>query len=81
MSANEIDQIKERYTQFANTLAEVSEALNSLRKTIRKIEGYAAIIDLQISELPSSSGKDSATKHGTNGDLIEHTKNDGLPRS
>ena len=45
---NEVEQIEERYTQFANTLAELSRCRITLNKTIHKLEGLAALIDLQI---------------------------------
>lgn len=51
MEENEMDRVKQQYTELANALAELSGALDSLKKTIHKIEGFAAIIDLQIDAL------------------------------
>lgn len=51
MEENEMDRVKQRYTELANALGELSGLLDSLKKTIHKIEGFAAIIDLQIDAL------------------------------
>lgn len=48
MEENEMDRIKQRYTELANALGELSGLLDSLKKTIHKLEGLAALIDLQI---------------------------------
>ena len=48
MEANEMDRVKQRYTELANALGELSGLLDSLKKTIHKLEGLAALIDLQI---------------------------------
>lgn len=56
MNENEVDRIREQYTQFAKTLAELSLCLSMLTKTIHKLEGFAAIIDLQIEALRPQNG-------------------------
>lgn len=48
MEKNEMDRVKQRYTELANMLGELSGGLDSLKKTIHKLEGLAALIDLQI---------------------------------
>lgn len=48
MEKNEMDRVKQRYTELANALGELSGLLDSLKKTIHKLEGLAALIDLQI---------------------------------
>ena len=48
MEKNEMDRVKQRYTELANALGELSGQLDSLKKTIHKLEGVAALIDLQI---------------------------------
>ena len=48
MKKNEMDRVKQRYTELANALGELSGLLDSLKKTIHKLEGLAALIDLQI---------------------------------
>ena len=48
MEENEMDRVKQRYTELANALGELSGLLDSLKKTIHKLEGLAALIDLQI---------------------------------
>ena len=39
MEENEMDRVKQRYTELANALGELSGLLDSLKKTIHKIEG------------------------------------------
>ena len=57
MEKNEMDRVMERYTELANVLGELSGVLDSLKKTIHKIAGFAAIIDLQIDALnPNHDG-------------------------
>lgn len=51
MEKNEMDRVKQRYTELANMLGELSGGLDSLKKTIHKLEGLAALIDLQIEAL------------------------------
>ena len=53
MEKNEMDRVKQRYTELANALGELSGLLDSLKKTIHKLEGLAALIDLQIEALNS----------------------------
>lgn len=48
MEKNEMDRVKQRYTELANALGELSGLLDSLKKTIHKLEVLAALIDLQI---------------------------------
>ena len=66
MEENEMDRVKQQYTELANALAELSGALDSLKKTIHKIEGFAAIIDLQIDALnPKRDGSAMGLLPGT----------------
>ena len=63
---NEVEQIEERYTQFANTLAELSWCRITLNKTIHKLEGLAALIDLQIDAVnPKRDGNAMGLLPGT----------------
>lgn len=63
---NEVEQIEERYTQFANTLAELSRCRITLNKTIHKLEGLAALIDLQIDAVnPKRDGNAMGLLPGT----------------
>ena len=39
MKENEIDRVKQQYTELANVLGELSGLLVSLKKTIHKLEG------------------------------------------
>lgn len=66
MSENEVDQLREQYTQFANTLAKLSLCLSTLTKTIHKLEGLAALIDLQIEAMnPKHDGSAMGLLPGT----------------
>ena len=66
MSENEVDQLREQYTQFANTLAKLSLCLSTLTKTIHKLEGLAALIDLQIDAVnPKRDGNAMGLLPGT----------------
>ena len=56
MEENEMDRVKEQYTKLANMLGELSGGLDSLKKTIHKLEGLAALIDLQIETLNPKHG-------------------------
>ena len=67
---NEVEQIEERYTQFANTLAELSRCRITLNKTIHKLEGLAALIDLQIDVLrPQNGNRAMELLPGTGADM------------
>lgn len=67
---NEVEQIEERYTQFANTLAELSRFRITLNKTIHKLEGLAALIDLQIDALrPQNGNRAMELLPGTGADM------------
>lgn len=67
---NEVEQIEERYTQFANTLAELSRCRITLNKTIHKLEGLAALIDLQIDALrPQNGNRAMELLPGTGADM------------
>ena len=66
MEENEMDRVKQRYTELANALGELSGLLDSLKKSIHKIEGFAAIIDLQIAALnPKRDGNAMGFLPGT----------------
>lgn len=66
MEENEMDRVKQQYTELANALAELSKALKSLSKAVRKLEGFAAIIDLQIDALnPKRDGSAMGLLPGT----------------
>lgn len=70
MSENEVDQLREQYTQFANTLAKLSLCLSTLTKTIHKLEGLAALIDLQIEALrPQNGNRAMELLPGTGADM------------
>ena len=71
MEENEMDRVKQRYTELANALGELSGLLDSLKKTIHKIEGFAAIIDLQIDAL---NPKARRQRHGVS---ARHFRNCG----
>ena len=67
---NEVEQIEERYTQFANTLAELSRCRITLNKTIHKLEGLAALIGLQIEALrPQNGNRAMELLPGTGADM------------
>ena len=66
MEKNEMDRVKQRYTELANALGELSGLLDSLKKTIHKLEGLAALIDLQIEALnPKHDGSATGLLPGT----------------
>lgn len=66
MEKNEMDRVKQRYTELANALGELSGLLDSLKKTIHKLEGLAALIDLQIDALnPKHDGSAMGLLPGT----------------
>lgn len=66
MEKNEMDRVKQRYTDLANMLGELSGGLDSLKKTIHKLEGLAALIDLQIEALnPKHDGSAMGLLPGT----------------
>lgn len=66
MEENEMDRVKQHYTELANALAELSKALKSLSKAVHKLEGFAAIIDLQIDALnPKHDGSAMELLPGT----------------
>lgn len=66
MKKNEMDRVKQRYTELANVTAELSGGLDSLKKTIHKLEGLAALIDLQIDALnPKHDGSAMGLLPGT----------------
>lgn len=66
MEKNEMDRVKQRYTELANMLGELSGGLDSLKKTIHKLEGLAALIDLQIEALnPKHDGSAMGLLPGT----------------
>lgn len=78
MSENEVDQLREQYTQFANTLAKLSLCLSTLTKTIHKLEGLAALIDLQIEALRPQKGADMEfAELGDDGKTFIETEDDG----
>lgn len=66
MEKNEMDRVKQRYTELANMLGELSGGLDSLKKTIHKLEGLAALIDLQIEAMnPKHDGSAMGLLPGT----------------
>lgn len=66
MEENEMDRVKQQYTELANMLGELSGGLDSLKKTIHKLEGLAALIDLQIEALnPKHDGSAMVLLPGT----------------
>ncbi len=66
MKENEIDRVKQQYTELANVLGELSGLLVSLKKTIHKLEGLAALIDLQIDAVnPKRDGSAMGLLPGT----------------
>lgn len=66
MEENEMDRVKQQYTELANMLGELSGGLDSLKKTIHKLEGLAALIDLQIEALnPKHDGNAMGLLPGT----------------
>ncbi len=66
MEENEMDRVKQRYTELANALGELSGLLDSLKKTIHKLEGLAALIDLQIEAMnPKHDGSAMGLLPGT----------------
>lgn len=66
MEKNEMDRVKQRYTELANALGELSGLLDSLKKTIHKLEGLAALIDLQIDAVnPKRDGNAMGLLPGT----------------
>ena len=66
MEKNEMDRVKQRYTELANALGELSGLLDSLKKTIHKLEGLAALIDLQIEAMnPKHDGSAMGLLPGT----------------
>lgn len=66
MEENEMDRVKQQYTELANMLGELSGGLDSLKKTIHKLEGLAALIDLQIEALnPKHDGSAMGLLPGT----------------
>lgn len=66
MEENEMDRVKQRYTELANALGELSGLLDSLKKTIHKLEGLAALIDLQIDAVnPKHDGNAMGLLPGT----------------
>ena len=66
MKKNEMDRVKQQYTELANMLGELSGGLDSLKKTIHKLEGLAALIDLQIEALnPKHDGSAMGLLPGT----------------
>lgn len=66
MEENEMDRVKQRYTELANMLGELSGGLDSLKKTIHKLEGLAALIDLQIEAMnPKHDGSAMGLLPGT----------------
>lgn len=66
MEKNEMDRVKQQYTEFANVLGELSGLLVSLKKTIHKLEGLAALIDLQIDAVnPKRDGSAMGLLPGT----------------
>lgn len=66
MEKNEMDRVKQQYTDLANMLGELSGGLDSLKKTIHKLEGLAALIDLQIEALnPKHDGSAMGLLPGT----------------
>lgn len=66
MEENEMDRVKQRYTELANALGELIGQLDSLKKTIHKLEGLAALIDLQIDAVnPKRDGNAMGLLPGT----------------
>lgn len=66
MEKNEMDRVKQRYTELANMLGELIGGLDSLKKTIHKLEGLAALIDLQIEAMnPKHDGSAMGLLPGT----------------
>lgn len=66
MEKNEMDRVKQRYTELANMLGKLSGGLDSLKKTIHKLEGLAALIDLQIEAMnPKHDGSAMGLLPGT----------------
>ena len=66
MEKSEMDRVKQRYTELANMLGELSGGLDSLKKTIHKLEGLAALIDLQIEAMnPKHDGSARGLLPGT----------------
>ena len=66
MEENEMDRVKQRYTELANALGELSGLLDLLKKTIHKLEGLAALIDLQIEAMnPKHDGSAMGLLPGT----------------
>ena len=66
MEENEMDRVKQRYTELANALGELSGLLDSLKKTIHILEGLAALIDLQIDAVnPKRDGNAMGLLPGT----------------
>lgn len=66
MEKNEMNRVKQQYTELANMLGELSGGLDSLKKTIHKLEGLAALIDLQIEALnPKHDGSAMGLLPGT----------------
>lgn len=66
MEENEMNRVKQRYTELANALGELSGLLDSLKKTIHKLEGLAALIDLQIDAVnPKRDGNAMGLLPGT----------------
>lgn len=66
MEKSEMDRVKQRYTELANMLGELSGGLDSLKKTIHKLEGLAALIDLQIEAMnPKHDGSAMGLLPGT----------------
>ena len=66
MEKNEMDRVKQQYTELANMLGELSGGLDSLKKTIHKLEGLAALIDLQIEAMnPKHDGSAMGLLPGT----------------
>lgn len=66
MEKNEMNRVKQQYTELANMLGELSGGLDSLKKTIHKLEGLAALIDLQIDAVnPKRDGNAMGLLPGT----------------
>ena len=70
MEKNEMDRVKQQYTDLANMLGELSGGLDSLKKTIHKLEGLATLIDLQIDALrPQNGNRAMELLPGTGADM------------
>ena len=66
MEKNEMDRVKQRYNRACQRAWRMSGLLDSLKKTIHKLEGLAALIDLQIDAVnPKRDGNAMGLLPGT----------------